>query len=308
MSLDSEIGPEELTEDKRDFWHWTSIPNVDSRLGALNLDLTCFEAEFCPYQHSENFLRIIDRVTSIQNSLSVSLVLLPRFTRFPSEFIQVNCGTLTELALNIRIVGKLDCKVFENCANLRKLILHAPPKILKHFETKNYNGIRAKSEIVHLDALPKTLSLLQVINFFLEAKDTLIFTKGTFPALESLSLLGIGEKDFLGMTLDNFLRLASEGIEVGVYRGFNKNSVKSTLRSGNSDLTFLTLGLLYNESSPQPRNISSLAYYKPSWSGPVFEPCTRSFSFRCLGFAADGYPEDPRSPRGRFNVIDGQID
>jgi hypothetical protein len=116
--------------------------------------------------------------------MTESLVNLPYFKPFPIEFLENNCTTLTELNINtLQIVGGLDCKVFEGCINLRKLLLYAQPKSLEHFVTKEFQGVRAKSELSNIESLPKSLSFLLIVNFCIETKDTVLFTKASFPAL-----------------------------------------------------------------------------------------------------------------------------
>jgi hypothetical protein len=51
--------------------------------------------------------------------------------------------------------------------------------------TVAYDGTRAKSELLNIDFLPKSLTFLQVVNF-LETKDVPLFKKDTFPRLEAL--------------------------------------------------------------------------------------------------------------------------
>jgi hypothetical protein len=110
-------------------------------------------------------------------------------------------------------------------------------------------------------------------------------------------LLRIREKEALGMTLDIFFRFVEDEFGIGVYRGFNRKSVRKSRKSKDPTFAFSTLGLLSKEIGPNRDNISSLACIKPYRTShnqlqqgqqKVFSLCPRTFMFSAFRF--EGWP------------------
>ena len=295
------------------FQDWITIPNFEDRLSKLTLNLKSLFVHFFPFRKAEKLFTIIDHINNTQTSIESSIVLCLRFPTFTSDLVEDNYRTLTAVSLSMWIFEEFDCQVLEKCTLLKKLLLSARPKKLEEFETENYRGIPAKSELVQIDCLPKSLEFIQIINFFIETKDVALFTTN-FPRLHTLNLQGIGEKESLGFTLEMFCFLAHKRFkEVGIYRGFNKKLMMKSKESQEGAMVFMSIAILALEDIADEFNILSLGvkYYEEDEDHDeqhCFGACPRYILHNELSPDTRVMFRGPKERGNFYKVFESQVD
>ena len=67
-----------------------------------------------------------------------------------------------------------------------------------------------------------------------------------FPALDLIFLLGIGEKENLGITMEMFASLLARKVSIEIHRGFNQKSIQDAGKSPDGAVVYSTLTFLQN--------------------------------------------------------------
>jgi hypothetical protein len=211
-----------------------------------------------PHRDFPKLTTLVEQIQTIQISVQTWINLRQNYGTFYPTLMEANFETLSCLVLNLGIYDEVDCSVFEKCKSLRLLGMHARPKSQTSFNTTNVRDFPAKSELINIGSLPKSLICLLINNFFLEGEDAEILTTAAFPNLKELYLLQIGEKADLGISLDLFSRLSTTLTILHVQRGFNLKRLQEDLRSEDGARAFTSIAIL----NDQERDELGIPYMK----------------------------------------------
>jgi len=178
-----------------------------------------------------HFINTIEQVAEKVTSVNLRDTAYPFYPETPyyAHFIENSKETLTYLTLT---VSNLNCELLAQCTSLQELELFGSTKMAEAYETENYQGVPAASEVVHLALLPKSIEGVMIVDLFVTSTEIASISFANFPLLKKLKMIGVGEKEDLGMTLKDLSTLvgrssgdAEKSFYLEIEHGMNRRSV-----------------------------------------------------------------------------------